>query len=95
MPIRTVNISDTVNQWKTQFNNLANDVGNIDLLSVSGDSDLVQAINSLDSSLGNLSSLTTVIKTNLVAAVNSLDSDVGYFSTKVLTVYDQNGNALN
>ncbi len=47
MVLRTVNLSDTVDQWKTQFNSLAADVGDLSQLNTTHDSNLVAAINEL------------------------------------------------
>ena len=47
MVLRTVNLSDTIDQWKTQHNSLATDVGDLSLLNTADSSSLVAAINEL------------------------------------------------
>ena len=47
MTLRTITLSDTVDQWKTNYNSLATDVGDLSLLGTTHDSNLVLAINEL------------------------------------------------
>jgi hypothetical protein len=47
MVLRTVNLSDTIDQWKNQHNSLATDVGDLSLLNTADSSSLVAAINEL------------------------------------------------
>ena len=47
MVLRTVNLSDTIDQWKNQHNSLATDVGDLSLLNTPDSSSIVAAINSL------------------------------------------------
>ena len=47
MVLRTVNLSDTIDQWKNQHNSLATDVGDLSLLNTTDSSSIVAAINSL------------------------------------------------
>jgi hypothetical protein len=47
MVLRTINLSDTIDQWKNQHNSLATDVGDLSLLGTTHDSNLVLAINEL------------------------------------------------
>ena len=47
MVLRTINLSDTIDQWKNQHNSLATDVGDLSLLNTADSSSLVAAINEL------------------------------------------------
>ena len=47
MALRTITLANTVDQWKTNYNSLATDVGDLSLLGTTHDSNLVLAINEL------------------------------------------------
>ena len=47
MTLRTITLSTTVDNWKTNYNSLATDVGDLSLLGTTHDSNLVLAINEL------------------------------------------------
>jgi hypothetical protein len=47
MTLRTVPLSNTIDQWRTSYNSLATDVGDLSLLGTTRDSNLVVAINEL------------------------------------------------
>ena len=51
MAIRSVNLSDTIGTWVSEFNSLGTDVGDLALLTTSDTSSIVAAIESLDSDL--------------------------------------------
>ena len=74
----TVNLTDTVADFKDKVNEISYKVGDLDLMSTSGDdSDIVQAINSLDSDIGIRANLTTTADQNLTAAINEHDAELG------------------
>ena len=50
----TVDLNDLINTFRNKFNELSYNVGDLSLLTTSGDSDLVQAVNELDSDLSAL-----------------------------------------
>ena len=75
-----ITLDTRVDTFKTTYNSLTNKVGDLALLSTSGDSDLVQAINEVDSDVGAPASLTTTQKPNLVAAINEIDAELGTIS---------------
>ena len=73
-----VNLTDTVNAFKDKVNEISYDVGDITLISTSGDdSDVVQAINSLDSDIGGIANLSTTDKSSIKSAINELDAEIG------------------
>jgi hypothetical protein len=47
MALRTITLASTVDQWKTNYNSLSTDVGDLSLLGTTHDSNLVLAINEL------------------------------------------------
>lgn len=49
-----VDLNDLVSQFREKFNDLSYKVGDLALLTTTGDSDVVQAINELDADLGTL-----------------------------------------
>ena len=49
-----VDLNDLVSQFREKFNELSYKVGDLNLLTTTGDSDVVQAINELDADLGTL-----------------------------------------
>ena len=52
--------------------------------------------NNLAQDVGDISLLGTAVNTNIVLAINSLDSDVrALVANGKVTIYDQNGTALN
>jgi len=75
-----ITLDTRVDTFKTTYNSLTTKVGDLALLSTSGDSDLVQAINEVDSDVGAPASLTTTQKPNLVAAINEIDAELGTIS---------------
>ena len=73
-----VNVTDHILDMKNKVNEISYDVGDIALISTSGqDSDVVQAINSLDSDIGGIANLTTIDKSSIKAAINELDAEIG------------------
>ena len=50
----TVDLNDLINTFRNKFNELSYNVGDLSLLTTSGDSALVQAVNELDSELSAL-----------------------------------------
>lgn len=77
MVLRTVNLSDTINQWKTQHNSLATDVGDLSLLNTTDSSTIVGAINSL---IGEFDSanIVTLARRSLAAGTGiTYDSSTG------------------
>ena len=76
----TVYLTDNIAQVKDKLNDISYDIGDLSLMSTSGnDSDVVQAINSLDSDLGTRSTLTTTAL-NAIAAINEHETDIGSMS---------------
>ena len=61
-----VDLNDLVSAWREKFNDLSYKVGDLDLLTTTGDSDLVESINELDSDLGLLQ-----IQVNAIATLDS------------------------
>ena len=73
-----VNITDHILDMKNKINDISDDVGDISLISTSGqDSDVVQAINSLDSDIGGIANLSTIDKSSIKSAINELDAEIG------------------
>lgn len=58
-----VDLNDLVSAWREKFNDLSYKVGDLDLLTTTGDSDLVESINELDSDLGLLQTQVDAIAT--------------------------------
>lgn len=58
-----VDLNDLVSAWREKFNDLSYKVGDLDLLTTTGDSDLVESINELDSDLGSLQTQVDAIAT--------------------------------
>lgn len=58
-----VDLNDLVSAWRDKFNDLSYKVGDLDLLTTTGDSDLVESINELDSDLGLLQTQVDAIAT--------------------------------
>ena len=58
-----VDLNDLVSAWREKFNDLSYKVGDLDLLTTTGDSDLVESINELDSDLGLLQTQVNAIAT--------------------------------
>lgn len=79
--IPSVNLSTTLNTFRTRFNRLIDSVGDIATLTTDGNTTVVEAINTIDSNLGTRTSLTTNDKTTFVASINELDSDIGDITT--------------
>ena len=85
MVLRIVNLGDPFSQWKDGHNSLSTDVGDLSLLQTASASNLVAAINGLDSDV-----------TNFIVNINNLDSDITVLiNNGKVTIYDQNGIALN
>lgn len=72
-----ITLDTRVDAFKDTFNSLTDKVGDLALLTTTGDSDLVQAINELDSDVGAPASLTTTTKQNIVASINEHDAELG------------------
>ena len=73
-----VNITDHILDMKNKINDISDDIGDISLISTSGqDSDVVQAINSLDSDIGGIANLSTIDKSSIKSAINELDAEIG------------------
>lgn len=64
-----VDLNDLVSAWREKFNDLSYKVGDLDLLTTTGDSDLVQSINELDSDLNALQ-----IQVNNIATLDSAET---------------------
>jgi hypothetical protein len=80
MALRTINLNNSVDQWKTNYNSLATDVGDLSLLGTTHDSNLVLAINEL---IGEYDSATVIrLARNSFSAGTGLsyDSSIGRFT---------------
>jgi len=75
MTLRTITLSTTVDNWKTNYNSLATDVGDLSLLGTTHDSNLVLAINEL---IGEFDSATVA---TLARKSISAGSGIGYDSS--------------
>lgn len=83
MTLRTINVTNTVDQWKDQYNNLAVDVGDLSTLTTVTNSSLVSAINSLVV-LVDSSATVNVARSALTGGSNiSYDSDTGTISLAI------------
>lgn len=84
MAIVNVSINDTIQSWVNDTNNLARDVGDLNLLTTAVDSDIVGALNSLQSSVGQVSTLQ--------AAIDSNDSNFIGRARSAISVTDAGGD---
>lgn len=84
MAIVNVSINDTIQSWVNDTNNLARDVGDLNLLTTAVDSDIVGALNSLQSSVGQVSTLQ--------AAVDSNDTNFISRARSAISVTDAGGD---
>ena len=69
-----VSINDTIQAWVNDTNALARDVGDLNQLTTTEDSDIVGALNSLQSSLGTVTTLQSAVdsaNTNFIARARS------------------------
>jgi len=80
MALRTITLASTVDQWKTNYNSLSTDVGDLSLLGTTHDSNLVLAINEL---IGEFDSATvqTLARKSVSAGTGiGYDSSTGVIS---------------
>ena len=80
MALRTITLASTVDQWKTNYNSLSTDVGDLSLLGTTHDSNLVLAINEL---IGEFDSATvqTLARKSVSAGTGiGYDSSTGIIS---------------
>lgn len=83
MVLRTINLSDTIDQWKNQHNSLAADVGDLSLLNTTDSSSIVAAINSL---IGEFDSanIVTLARNSLSASSGiTYDSSTGVIGLSI------------
>lgn len=83
MVLRTINLSDTIDQWKNQHNSLATDVGDLSLLNTPDSSSIVAAINSL---IGEFDSanIVTLARNSLSASSGiTYDSSTGVIGLSI------------
>jgi len=97
-----VDINDSIATFRTKVNTIGDDVGDLDTLNTTEDSDLVGAINELQAEIlgndsditatntviGTLASLTTTENGSIVGAINEVDR-------RLINVYDDSDNLLN
>jgi len=76
VPITIIKLSDPVNTLVNKTNTISRDLGDVSTL-VTGDSDVVTAINTLNTNLNNaFDSVSTVLNSDITILQNNLDSDV-------------------
>tara|TARA_B110000495_G_C23038960_1_gene621831 strand:- start:2844 stop:4157 length:1314 start_codon:yes stop_codon:yes gene_type:complete len=82
----SVNLSDTIESWRTKHNSFSDYVGEPDNLTTVNKTDLVQALNEIDANTGdsNTRSLFSLVKTGAGTYITpSYDSNSGIFSFQV------------
>lgn len=81
MAISEVTLNTTFDGWKTITNTIAEHLGDVDSLSTTAKSNLVEALNEVHNEIGDRSSLSTAEKSNLVGAINEVIQSIGDVST--------------
>jgi hypothetical protein len=83
MAIQQLNDSTTFLEWKNITNQISLELGDLDILNTTANTNLVVAINEVSNissnnndDIGNLNDLTTSNQTNLVVAINEVDANV-------------------
>lgn len=83
MVLRTVNLSDTIDQWKNQHNSLATDVGDLSLLNTTDSSSIVAAINSLIGEFDSANIVTLARKSLSASSGITYDSSTGVIGLSI------------
>lgn len=83
MVLRTVNLSDTIDQWKNQHNSLATDVGDLSLLNTTDSSSIVAAINSLIGEFDSANIITLARNSLSASSGITYDSSTGVIGLSI------------
>ena len=79
-----INLDTRVDTFKDTFNSLTNKVGDLDSLTTTGDSDLVEAINEHDAELGTITAVAMGTTASTVStAIKELEVEIDVLNTRV------------